>query len=70
MRPVVHWADDGAPSGAETINKIRNGVSRDTGVDRLWAFYERPMSGQRFLISREVGHGLEFRERAGFGSGL
>ena len=63
--PGGAWAQEsGLPTGgagAETINKIRNGVSRDSGVDFLWAFYETPHSGQRFLIARNsVGGGWFF----------
>ncbi|HJY45348.1 MAG TPA: hypothetical protein VJ301_12060, partial [Propionibacteriaceae bacterium] len=58
--PGGGWVDDHAPIGAETINKIRSGPARNSGVDRLWAFYETPRDGQRFLISREVGTGWNF----------
>jgi hypothetical protein len=54
------WVNDGAPVGAETINKIRSGPARNTGVDRLWAFYETPPGEQRFLISREAGTAWTF----------
>ena len=54
------WVNDGAPVGAETINKIRSGPARNTGVDRLWAFYETPPGEQRFLISREAGTSWTF----------
>jgi hypothetical protein len=49
------WVNDGAPNGQiETINKIRS-----TG-DRLYAFSERPASGQTWLISRDFGGGWGF----------
>jgi hypothetical protein len=49
------WVNDGAPTGdVETINKIR-----DAG-DRLYAYYERPGSGQTWLISREFNSGWGF----------
>jgi hypothetical protein len=51
------WVNDGAPNGQiETINKIR-----DAG-DRLYAFSERPASGQTWLISRDFGSGWGFEE--------
>lgn len=47
------WASDGAPTGptAETINKIRSGMGR------LWAYFERPGSGQTWLISKSIPSG-------------
>lgn len=50
------WVPDGAPTGptAETINKIRSGLGK------IWAYYERPGSGQTWLISKsesEAGPG-------------
>jgi hypothetical protein len=47
------WISDEAPTGptAETINKIRSGLGR------IWAFYERPGSGQTWLISKSEGGG-------------
>src|SRR5262245_6970192 len=39
------WVDDGAPSGAETINKIRNTDSR------IYAFFE---TGGPWLISKPL----------------
>jgi hypothetical protein len=49
------WVNDGAPNGQiETYNKIRD------GGDRLYAFCERPASGQTWLISRDFSSGWGF----------
>jgi hypothetical protein len=68
--PDGGWAQEtSVPHGAETINKLRSGPARSTGVDRLWAFYEGPQNGQRFLISREAGTGWGFESVPGHASG-
>src|SRR5262245_2956852 len=57
------WVDDGAPEGAETLNKIRNGLDPESGLDRLYAFFESPNPGQTWIISKsvdDVGTGWSF----------
>jgi hypothetical protein len=62
------WVDDGAPSGAETLNKIRSGLSPDSGLDALYAFFESPGSGQTWLISKTLPEGTwDFVEVPVFG---
>jgi hypothetical protein len=51
-RPDGVWEDDHAPSGAETIAKMRSGVDPATREWRLWAFYESPKAGQTWLCWR------------------
>jgi hypothetical protein len=46
------WEDDGAPSGAETISKMRTGIDPATREPRFWAFFESPHSGQTWLMWR------------------
>jgi hypothetical protein len=58
--PTGSWVDDGCPSGAETLNKIRNGHSRADNLDYLTAFFESPNSGQRFLVARRADTGWNF----------
>jgi hypothetical protein len=51
-RPDGTWEDDHAPSGAETIAKMRSGVDPATREWRLWSFFESPKSGQTWLAWR------------------
>jgi hypothetical protein len=55
--PDGSWVDDGAPSGAETISKMRSGIDPASGDMRLWAFYESPKAGQTWLIWRAATAG-------------
>lgn len=45
----LHWTDDNAPEGAETLHKIRN------SADTLYAFFET--SGESPIISRALSGG-------------
>jgi hypothetical protein len=52
-RPDGTWEDDHAPSGAETIRKMRSGIDPHTREWRLWAFFESPHgAGQTWLAWR------------------
>lgn len=58
--PDGQWVDDGVPSGAEVLNKIRSGSLRGSNLDHLVAFFETPRSGQPFLVARRANTSWEF----------
>ena len=58
--PDGEWVNDGAPGGAETLNKIRNGHSRADNLDYLAVFFETPKKPATWLIARRADTGWQF----------